>query len=102
MGRHPPTAVRTRGDVEPQPSLMTSSGDDRGRDADPDEQQRFRSLRALTNHWSRPIGRPAYYWYLTFEHSAELQSVASRCQQAIGFPYYDLTPVDELHLTLDR
>ncbi len=72
------------------------------RPPDNDEAQAFRNLRSLTNHWSRPIGPPAYYWYLTFEHSAELRSAASRCQQAIAFPYYDLTPVSDLHLTLDR
>jgi 2'-5' RNA ligase len=79
-----------------------TTDDEHGNDAAFDEPERFRSLRSLTNHWSRPIGPPAYYWYLTFEHSAELQSLAERCQQAIAFPYYDLTPISELHLTLDR
>jgi 2'-5' RNA ligase len=69
---------------------------------DAEEQRQFRNLRALTNHWSRPISPQAYYWYLTFEHSTELQAAAARCQQAIDFPYYDQTPVRDLHLTLDR
>jgi 2'-5' RNA ligase len=81
---------------------MTQLGDDEGFESNPGEQQRFRNLRSLTNHWSRPKGQPAFYWYLTFEHSPELQSTASRCQHAIAFPYYDLTPADHLHLTLDR
>jgi len=67
-----------------------------------EEQRQFRNLRSLTNHWSRPVSPPAYYWYLTFEHSAELQAAAARCQQAIDFRYYDPTPVRDLHLTLDR
>ena len=64
--------------------------------------ERFRGIQRLHNHWARPAGPRAYYWYLTFETSAELQSVARQCQAAIAFPYYDLTPVPDLHLTLDR
>ena len=64
--------------------------------------ERFRNLRWLHNHWSRPIGPRAYYWYLAFEDSPELRSLAEECQKAISFPYYDLTPPRELHLTLDR
>lgn len=64
--------------------------------------ERFRSLRRLTNHWARAGGRRAYYWYLTFEDSAELRLLARQCQEAISFPYYDLTPPGDLHLTLDR
>lgn len=67
-----------------------------------DELNRFRQIRWLTNHWARPVGRPAYYWYLTFEDFPELRGIASRCQETISFPYYDLTPPSELHLTLDR
>jgi 2'-5' RNA ligase len=65
-------------------------------------QERFRQIRQLRNHWSRPIGARAYYWYLTFEDSPELHSLARQCQEAIAFPYYDLVPLDDLHLTLDR
>jgi 2'-5' RNA ligase len=64
--------------------------------------ERFRSIQWLHNHWARPAGPRAYYWYLTFENSAELQSLARQCQAAIAFPYYDLTPGPDLHLTLDR
>lgn len=67
-----------------------------------EEVERFRNLRWLKNHWSRPIGPRAYYWYLTFENSPELHSLARECQRAIAFPYYDLTAPRGLHLTLDR
>jgi 2'-5' RNA ligase len=39
---------------------------------------------------------------LTFENDLELHSLVRECQQEISFPYYDLTPPCELHLTLDR
>ena len=67
-----------------------------------EELERFRSIRRLHNHWSQPIGRPAYFWYLTFENSTQLHSLARECQKAISFPYYDLTPAGGLHLTIDR
>lgn len=67
-----------------------------------EELERFRNIRLLHNHWSRPIGPRSYYWYLTFEDSAELHCLTARCQEGIAFPYYDLTPVADLHLTLDR
>lgn len=66
------------------------------------ELDRFRRVRSLTNHWASPVGRPSFYWYLTFEHSAELESLAKKCQEAIAFPYYDPTGPHELHMTLDR
>ena len=68
----------------------------------PAAQERFRDLRWLKNHWSRPIGPRSYYWYLTFENSPELHSLARKCQEAIAFPYYDLMSTRDLHLTLDR
>ena len=67
-----------------------------------EELDRFRSIRQLHNHWAQPFGRPAYFWYLTFENSTQVHSLATECQKAIDFPYYDLTPVDGLHLTVDR
>lgn len=67
-----------------------------------EELERFRSIRRLHNHWSRPVSPPAYYWYLTFEDYPELCSLARESQQEISFPYYDLTSPRELHLTLDR
>jgi 2'-5' RNA ligase len=67
-----------------------------------EELERFRNIRLLHNHWSRPIGPRAYYWYLTFENNPELRSLAGQCQQVISFPYYDLTPLRDLHMTLDR
>lgn len=56
----------------------------------------------LRTHWVRPIGPRGYYWFLAFEKSSELRSLAKECQASIGFPFYDLTPPDSLHLTLDR
>jgi 2'-5' RNA ligase len=67
-----------------------------------EELERFRNIRWLTNHWARPVGPRAFYWYLTFDRSADLHSLAERCQRAISFPHYDLTPPSDLHLTLDR
>jgi 2'-5' RNA ligase len=67
-----------------------------------DELGRFRTIQWLHNHWARPAGPRAHYWYLTFGNSPALHALAGECQQAIAFPYYDLTPVTDLHLTLDR
>jgi 2'-5' RNA ligase len=64
--------------------------------------ERFRNIQWLHNHWSRSASQRAYYWYLTFEHCPDLHSLARHCQGAIDFPYYDLTPPRDLHLTLDR
>lgn len=71
-------------------------------DPEEEELERFRAIRSLRNHWSRPASPPAYYWYLTFEDSPEMHALARECQEAISFPYYDLTPPHDLHLTLDR
>lgn len=62
----------------------------------------FREIRSLRNHWSRPIGSQAYYWYLTFENSPELLARVREYQQAVAYPYYDKTLARSLHLTLDR
>lgn len=62
----------------------------------------FQGLRWLSDHWRRPFSQPAYYWYLTFEDADALRALAEECQRHIDFPYYDLTPLDSLHLTLDR
>ncbi|WP_432976641.1 2'-5' RNA ligase family protein [Dactylosporangium sp. CA-233914] len=66
------------------------------------ELQRFREIRQLRNHWAGRDTRRSYYWYLTFEHCTELQSLAQRCRDGIPLPYYDFTPLTELHMTLDR
>lgn len=71
----------------------------------PSELDQFRSLRRLTNHWSRPGGGPEnrqYYWYLTFAAANNLRTLAQACQQEVAFPYYDLVPLDKLHMTVDR
>ena len=65
------------------------------------ELDRFRSIRQLKNHWARPAGRRPFYWYLTFDHCAELRSLVRKCQEAIAFPYYDLTDPSGVHMTLD-
>jgi len=67
-----------------------------------EELERFRSIQWLHNHWSGPVSPRSYYWYLTFENNPELHSLAGQCQQEIDFPYYDLTPICDLHLTLDK
>ncbi|MGW4364125.1 2'-5' RNA ligase family protein [Nocardia takedensis] len=46
-----------------------------------------------------PLG---HYWFLTFEHAPELHALTKTCQQSIDPAYFDATPVDGLHLTLDR
>ncbi len=56
----------------------------------------------LENHWTGPFGQLGYYWFLTFDKYAELHDSVTRCQPSIDFPYYDLAPLDKLHLTLDR
>lgn len=76
--------------------------DEGGVDTPSEELDRFRSIRWLINHWARPQGPRAYYWYLTFENAPDLRSLAEKCQRAISFPYYDATPPFDLHLTLDR
>jgi 2'-5' RNA ligase len=66
------------------------------------ELERFRNIQRLHDHWSRPAGRRSYYWYVTFERSAQLHALVAECQRAVAFPYYDLVPMYGLHLTLDR
>ncbi|WP_216902704.1 2'-5' RNA ligase family protein [Nocardia alni] len=56
----------------------------------------------IRNHWAPPFGQLGYYWFLTFEKIPELHSHVTECQASIDFPYYDLVPLDRLHLTLDR
>ncbi|WP_067835271.1 2'-5' RNA ligase family protein [Nocardia lijiangensis] len=46
-----------------------------------------------------PLG---HYWFLTFEHAPDLHAAAKDCQQTIDSRFFDPTPVDGLHLTLDR
>jgi 2'-5' RNA ligase len=79
-----------------------STGPSKTAATEPGELERFRRIKRLHNHWSRPIGPRAYYWYLTFEQSPGLHSLATECQKATAFPYYDLVPMRDLHLTLDR
>ena len=59
-------------------------------------------VRSLRNHWTRPLGALGYYWFLTFEESPELHALVQKCQGAMDFPFFDLSPVDSLHLTIDR
>jgi 2'-5' RNA ligase len=84
------------------PAVSLINNPDTANLVNPEELERFRSIRRLRNHWSRPIGPRSYYWYLTFEDCHELQSLARKCQKAISFPYYDLTPPRDLHMTLDK
>lgn len=68
--------------------------------------QRFSALACMVNHWDRHgwwPGRAGYYWYLTFELSPELQNLASHGQAIVrNNPLFDLVPLSDLHLTLDR
>ena len=67
------------------------------------EIDRFRGIQRLRNHWARTdSGLASYYWYLTFEDCAELHALARRVRDGMPFTYYDFTPVDGLHMTLDR
>lgn len=69
---------------------------------DGEEAEPFFSVERLTNHWARPSGPRSYYWFLTFDHHPQMEALARRCQSSITFPYYDLTPPDALHMTLER
>jgi 2'-5' RNA ligase len=66
----------------------------------------FSRLDEMKNHWQREgwwPGRSGYYWYLTFEGAPALHELARACQTAIqDDTTYDLTPIDDLHMTLDR
>ncbi|MCK9895022.1 2'-5' RNA ligase family protein [Frankia sp. AgB32] len=62
----------------------------------------FWQLDRLHNHWGRPGERRSWQWYLTFEDCPDLHALVARCQAAVAFPFYDLVPVDGLHLTLGR
>lgn len=69
------------------------------------ELENFRKVRRLANHWTRLGGGPenrSFYWYLTFSRARRLHELTRRCQKEISFPYYDLTPLDGLHLTVNR
>lgn len=59
-------------------------------------------MRLLVDHWKKPTGPVGYYWFLTFEHSVPLHSLVAESQHSIDFPYYDLVPLEALHLTLER
>lgn len=67
-----------------------------------EELERFRGIQWLHNHWAGPVSPRSYYWYVTFEGNPELHSLVEQCQQEINFPYYDLTPIGDLHLTIDE
>jgi 2'-5' RNA ligase len=44
----------------------------------------------------------AYYWYLAFGDQPEVRALASRCQDAVAAPHFDLVTGSELHMTLER
>jgi 2'-5' RNA ligase len=67
----------------------------------------FSQLSRMKNHWDRADwhpGRTGYYWYLTFDDDASaLRTMAAACQRALAAnPAFDLVPLGELHMTLDR
>lgn len=67
-----------------------------------EELDRFRGIVQLRNHWARPQRPRTYYWYLTFEDCALLRDLINRCRSILNLPYYDPTPADDLHVTIDR
>ncbi|MFD0366302.1 2'-5' RNA ligase family protein [Nocardia sp. GCM10030253] len=64
----------------------------------------------MTRNTTRPrlqprrgqVGPLGHYWFLIFEHAPDLHALTKSCQQTIDTAYFDLTPMDGLHLTLDR
>ncbi|MFC8044086.1 2'-5' RNA ligase family protein [Nocardia sp. NPDC057353] len=50
----------------------------------------------------RHTGPLGHYWFLTFEHARELHALTKTCQRKIDPAHFNVTPVDGLHLTLDR
>jgi 2'-5' RNA ligase len=81
----------------------------RPRDELPPEEadwHRFRQLCQLGSHWERPgwvAGRRSYHWLLTFERASDLQELAVRAQEPFGdLSQFDLVPLGELHLTIQR
>jgi hypothetical protein len=70
--------------------------------SDQEAQAGFPDIQTLRNHWARPAGPRAYYWYLTFEDAAELHALVDEYREATALPYYDAVYPSDLHLTLDR
>ena len=67
--------------------------------------QEFQRLGHMGNHWDRPgwaPGRRAYYWYITFDDTPQLEALAAECQAKLNLPYLDPVPLDRLHLTVQR
>ena len=67
--------------------------------------QEFQRLDHMGNHWDRPgwaPGRRAYYWYITFGDTPQLEALAAECQSKLNLPYLDPVPLDRLHLTVQR
>jgi hypothetical protein len=67
-----------------------------------EELDRFRSIVRLRNHWARTQHPRTYYWYLTFEDCASLRHLIDQCHSILSLPYYDPTPLNALHTTIDR
>jgi 2'-5' RNA ligase len=66
--------------------------------------QAFASLERTENHWARPDWTPdtrAYYWMLAFD-SHHLIQLTKQCQDRIAAPWFDLVPLDALHVTVGR
>lgn len=62
------------------------------------------ALRSVSDHWWwRPgwsEGRRFYTWHFTFEGQTALHEMAREYQKTISrFPFYDLVPLEWLHLT---
>ncbi|NEW39282.1 hypothetical protein GV792_06950 [Nocardia cyriacigeorgica] len=46
-----------------------------------------------------PLG---HYWFLTFEHARSLHTATTHCQTTLDGKHFAATPIEGLHLTLDR
>lgn len=46
-----------------------------------------------------PLG---HYWFVTFEHATQLHAASTEVQRALDPHRFAATPIDGLHLTLDR
>ncbi|MBF6345550.1 2'-5' RNA ligase family protein [Nocardia cyriacigeorgica] len=58
----------------------------------------MRELR-LRDGQQGPLG---HYWFLTFEHAPALHTATAECQRGLDANHFAATPINGLHLTLDR
>ncbi|WP_374104880.1 2'-5' RNA ligase family protein [Nocardia sp. MH4] len=62
----------------------------------------------MKGHPENPAPRPlengplGHYWFLTFQNCIEFHAIVKECQQSVNPDQFAATPIDGLHLTLDR